>query len=284
MATSVHSSRQAHRARGHERNLVLVGSAPAEAAHPRTAIRVLLAHGDRLARAGLEALVDAEPDVTVAGAAADGTDAVALARELRPDVLLIDIAVDGLDAGTVTRRVLADADTSSVRVLVLGASDDEEEVLSSLRAGASGFLVTDAEPAELIAGIRSVAAGEPALSPRGVRRLIAELAAQPDPGRASPELLEELTARELEVMTLVAGGLSNDQIAEQLVVTPATAKTHVSRVMTKLRARHRAQLVTLAYETGLVQPRHPAGDPRDGGAASFAHAASVASAAGLASA
>jgi DNA-binding NarL/FixJ family response regulator len=244
---------------GRERNLALVGPANAQSSGPPSPIRVLVAHGDRLARAGLGALLDAEPDLAVAGAAADGENALALARELLPDVLLIDIAVPGADAGTVTQRILADADTSSVQVVVLGASDDDEKILSSLRAGASGFLVTDAEPAELTRAIRAVAAGEAALSPSGVRRVLAELAAQPDPQQASPELLEELTARELEVMTLVAGGLSNDEIAEQLVVTPATAKTHVSRVMTKLRARHRAQVVTLAYETGLVRPRQPAG-------------------------
>jgi DNA-binding NarL/FixJ family response regulator len=187
-----------------------------------------------------------------------------------PDVLLIDIAAPGTDPGTVTQRILGDADTSSVHVLVLGESEDDEKIFSSLRAGASGFLVRDAEPAELTRAIRAVAAGEAALSPRSVRRVIAELAAQPDPRRANPELLEELTPRELEVMALVAGGLSNDEIAEQLVVTPATAKTHVSRVMTKLRAHHRAQLVTLAYETGLVQPRHPAGAAGRAAAASCA--------------
>jgi DNA-binding NarL/FixJ family response regulator len=155
---------------------------------------------------------------------------------------------------------------------MLGESEDDERIFSSLRAGASGFLIRDAEPAELMQGIRRVAAGEAALSPSSVRRVIDELAGQPDPDRPSPELLDELTARELEVMALVAGGLSNDEIAQRLVVTMATAKTHVSRVMTKLRAHHRAQLVTLAYETGLVQPRHPAGAADDAAATSFAAA------------
>jgi DNA-binding NarL/FixJ family response regulator len=258
MTKSLLNTRQASRTGGPERSLVLLGPANAKNPESAPAIHVLVAHGDRLARAGLGALLDAEPDVTVVGAAADGTQTVALAREVHPDVLLIDIAVPGTDAWTVTQRILADADTSSVQVLVIGASDEDQEIFSSLRAGASGVLGTDAEPAELTRAIRAVAAGEGALSPSGVRRVIDELAAQPDPRRASPDLLEELTARELEVMTLVAGGLRNDDIAQQLVVTPATAKTHVSRVMTKLRAHHRAQVVTLAYETGLVHPRQPA--------------------------
>ena len=169
-----------------------------------------------------------------------------------------------------TRSAVTEASSSRVRVLMLGESEDDEKIFSSLRAGASGFLIRDAEPAELMQGIRRVAAGEAALSPSSVRRVIDELAGQPDPQRASPELLEELTARELEVMALVAGGLSNDEIAQRLVVTLATAKTHVSRVMTKLRAHHRAQLVTLAYETGLVHPRHPAGAADGAAATGFA--------------
>jgi DNA-binding NarL/FixJ family response regulator len=270
MTESLLNPRQSARAAGRERNLILLATASAEDPGSGPAIRVLVAHGDRLARAGLGALLDTVPDVAVIGAAAGGGEAVALARELRPDVLLIDIAVPGTDAGTVTQRILADADTSSVQVLVIGASDEDEKIISSLRAGASGFVVTDAEPAELTRAIRAVAAGEGALSPSGIRRVIAELAAQPDPRRASPELLEELTTRELEVMALVAGGLSNDEIAEQLVVTPATAKTHVSRVMTKLRAQRRAQVVTVAYETGLVHPRHSAGGAGGVAAATFA--------------
>jgi DNA-binding NarL/FixJ family response regulator len=270
MAKSRHSSQEASHGDPRERNLVLVGTVNSENLGSGPAIRVLVAHGDRLARAGLGALLEAEPDVAVVGAAADGREAVGLAEELRPDVLLLDMALPGMDAFRVTRLIVADADISSTRVLMLGESDEDEKIFSSLRAGASGFLVRDAEPAELMQGIRRVAAGEAALSPSSVRRVIDELAGQPDPPGASPELLEELTARELEVMALVAGGLSNDEIAQRLVVTLATAKTHVSRVMTKLRAHHRAQLVTLAYETGLVHPRHPAGG-RDGAAAtSFA--------------
>jgi DNA-binding NarL/FixJ family response regulator len=254
MANTLPTSREAPRRDTRERNLVLVGVADAVAPRSSTAIRVLVAHGDRLARAGFTALLEAEPDVAVVGSAADGVQAIALAEELRPDVLLLDMAVPGMDALRVTRLFAADADASSARVLILGESDEDERIFSSLRAGASGFLVRDAEPAELMQGIRRVAAGEAALSPSSVRRVIDELAGQPDPLEGRPELLDELTARELEVMALVAGGLSNGEIAQRLVVTMATAKTHVSRVMTKLRAHHRAQLVTLAYETGLVRP------------------------------
>jgi len=270
MAKILHRSQEASHGGGRERNLVLVGTLSSEGPGSDPAIRVLVAHGDRLARAGLGALLEVEPDVAVVGSAADGMEAVALAEELRPDVLLLDMAVPGMDAFRVTRLIVADADISSVRVLMLGESDEDEEIFSSLRAGASGFLVRDAEPVELMQGIRRVAAGEAALSPTSVRRVIDELAGQPDPPGASPELLEELTARELEVMALVAGGLSNDEIAQRLVVTLATAKTHVSRVMTKLRTHHRAQLVTLAYETGLVHPRRPVGGGDGAAVTSFA--------------
>src|ERR1700722_384346 len=234
MANSLNSSQAASRRGGRERNLVLVRDRNSEDPGPSPATRVLVAHGDRLARAGLGALLEAEPDVAVVGSAADGTEAVTLAERLGPDVVLLDMAVPGMDAFRVT-RLLAAADTSAARVLILGESDEDEKIFSSLRAGASGFLVRDAEPAELMQGIRRVAAGEGALSPSRVRRVIDELAGQPDPLEVRPELLDELTARELEVMALVAGGLSNGEIAQRLVVTLATAKTHVSRVMTKLR-------------------------------------------------
>jgi DNA-binding NarL/FixJ family response regulator len=237
------------------RNVTLVD--PFDPALASEEIRVLIAYGDRLARAGLHALLEVEKGISVAGAAADGAEAIALARRTRPDVLLIDLTLPGMNGVDVTREIVSNTDTSGVRVLILGASEEDEDVFSSLRAGASGFLLRDAEPAELIAGVRGVAVGEAAVSPSAVRLLIAEFASQPDPALPGPEGLAELTAREREVMALVAAGLSNDQIAEHLVISWATAKTHVSRALTKLHARDRAQLVTLAYETGLVLPRQP---------------------------
>jgi DNA-binding NarL/FixJ family response regulator len=226
------------------------------------AIRVLIASGGKLARAGLRAVLDAQPEMAVAGSAATEAEAVALAGQIRPEVLLIDVTPPGLGAGIdgiqVTRRIVADPKTSAVHVLIVGTSEQDEELFSSLRAGASGFLSREVEPAELVDGVRAVAAGEAALSSSGMLRVITELASRPDPGLPSPEQLDELTAREREVMALVAAGLSNDQIAEHLVVANATAKTHVSRAMGKLHAHHRAQLVTLAYETGLVLAGQPA--------------------------
>ena len=174
-------------------------------------------------------------------------------------MLLLDTTLPDVDGVEVTRRIVTDPDTSAVHVLILSASEQDEEVFAALRAGAGGYLPRDTEPGELADGIRSVATGEAALSASVVRRVIAELASQPDPLLPAPEQLDELTPREREVMGLVATGLSNDQIAEHLVVSPARAKTHVSRTLTKLHARDRAQLVTLAYETGLVLPGQPRG-------------------------
>jgi DNA-binding NarL/FixJ family response regulator len=238
----------------HPRSLVLVepGSERADGSEP---IRVVIACGDALARAGLGALLDVEPDIDVAGFAADEEEAVALAGQIQPTVLLVDVTRPGIDGVEVTRRIAADPDTAAAHVLILSASERDEEVFASIRAEASGFLLRETEPAELVRGVRAVAAGEAVLSPSVMRRVIAELASQPDPGLPSPEQLEELTAREREVMALVATGLSNGEIAERLVVSPATAKTHVSRALRKLCARDRAQLVTLAYESGLVAPR-----------------------------
>jgi DNA-binding NarL/FixJ family response regulator len=250
--------------------LLLLGAVDPSRAREAAAIRVVIAYGDTLARAGLHALLDGEPDIAVVGSAADGTHAVALARQLRPDVLLIDVSPPATDGVELARQIVAEPETAGVHVLILSASEHDEEVFSSLRAGASGFLPRDTEPPELADGVRAVAAGQAALSPSGVRRVIAELASQPDPCLPGPEQLDELTAREREVMALVATGMSNEEIAQHLVVTRATAKTHVSRALGKLHARDRAQLVTLAYETGLVRPRQSRGRPirrgrRDGG-------------------
>ena len=218
-------------------------------------IRVLIADGQTLVRAGFRVLLEAEHGISVAGEAANGEEALALARELRPDVVLVDLGLPGLDGLEATRRILADPELEGVRVLTLTTHERDEDVFEALRAGATGLLIKDTEPGELVQAVRVVAGGEALLSPSVTRRLIAELASQPDRRRPTPEELDELTAREREVMALVATGLTNDEIAEQLVVSPATAKTHVSRAMMKLHARHRAQLVVLAYETGLVMPR-----------------------------
>ncbi len=236
--------------------LLLIDGGDASASRGLDEIRVLIACGDVLARAGLHALLEIEPDIAVAGTAADAEQAVALAGQIRPDVVLIDATLPGADALDVARQIVADAGTAAVSLLILSASEEDQEVFSSLRAGASGFLLRDTDPADLIHGVRAVAEGEIALSPSVMRRVIAELASQRDPGLPGPEQLDELTPRELEVMALVATGLSNVDIAEHLVISRATAKTHVSRVLRKLHARDRAQLVTLAYESGLVLPRH----------------------------
>ena len=224
------------------------------------AIQLLLAHEDGLARAGLRALLEREADVTVVGEASCGDDAIALAGELRPDIVLMDLQLPGLDALQATRRVVAGG--ARTQVVIFGGGGSDEELFGALHAGASGFVVSKTKPAELLHAIRSVSEGHAVLSPSVTRRLIDELASHPDRHRPIPERLEELTAREREVMGLVAMGLTNREIAERLVVSPATAKTHVSRAMLKLHARDRAQLVVLAYQTRLVEPRrtgdHPA--------------------------
>jgi DNA-binding NarL/FixJ family response regulator len=215
-------------------------------------IRVLLADDQALIRSGLRVLLDAEEDIQVVGEAPDGHAAVAQAAALRPDVILMDIRMPALDGVEATRRIVADPELHEVRVLMLTTYESDEHVFEALRCGASGFLVKDSDPAELLRGIRTVADGDSLLSPRVTGRLIAEFAALPRSGRSRAPEIEELTAREREVMALVAGGLTNGDIAERLVVSPATAKTHVSRAMRKLHAHDRAQLVVLAYETGLV--------------------------------
>jgi DNA-binding NarL/FixJ family response regulator len=240
------------------RTLASVDALGADSACGNDTIRVLIAYGDNFARTGLRALVNAEGDMAAVGGVADGDAALALAAQLRPDVLLVDIALPG-GGVELTRRLAVEPESSNVRVLILSASEDDDEVFASIRAGASGFLRNDVEPDELVAAVRTIAGGEAALSSSVVRRVMAELASRPDPLLPAPDQLKELTRREREVMALVARGLSNDEIAHRLVVAPATAKTHVSRALAKLRVRDRAQLVTLAFETGLVLPKKARG-------------------------
>ena len=217
-------------------------------------IRVLVADDQTLVRAGFRVLVESAPDLEVVGEAGDGVEAVERARRELPDVVLMDIRMPRMDGLEATRRIVALDRAEGVRVLVLTTFDLDEYVYQALRAGASGFLLKDTPPADLLAAIRVVAAGDALLAPRVTRRLIAEFARRPEPSAVTPAALAALTDREREVLALVARGLSNAEIAELLVVSGATAKTHVSRVLAKLGARDRAQLVMLAYETGLVIP------------------------------
>jgi DNA-binding NarL/FixJ family response regulator len=217
-------------------------------------IKVLVADDQTLVRAGFRVLVESAPDLEVVGEAGDGAEAVELARQRLPDVVLMDIRMPRMDGLEATRRIVALDRAEAVRVLVLTTFDLDEYVYQALRAGASGFLLKDTPPAGLLAAIRVVAAGDALLAPSVTRRLIAEFARRPQPSAVTPAALAALTDREREVLALVARGLSNAEIAEALVVSGATAKTHVSRVLAKLGARDRAQLVMLAYETGLVTP------------------------------
>jgi len=217
-------------------------------------IRVLVADDQTLVRAGFRVLVDSASDLEVVGEAGNGQEAVELARSTRPDVVLMDIRMPVLDGLEATRRIVADELLAGVRVLVLTTFDLDEYVYEALRAGASGFLLKDTPPADLLAAIRVVAAGDALLAPAVTRRLIAEFARRPEPSAVTPAALTGLTDREREVLALVARGLTNAEIAGRLVVSVATAKTHVSRILAKLQARDRAQLVMLAYETGLVTP------------------------------
>jgi DNA-binding NarL/FixJ family response regulator len=216
-------------------------------------IRVLLADDQQLVRAGFAALLDAADGIEVAGEAADGTEAVRLARQLRPDVVLMDIRMPGLDGIEATRKIAAQPELDAVHVVILTTFDLDEYVFEGLRAGAAGFLVKDTDAAELIRAVRVVAGGEALLSPTVTRRLIAEFASRTRPARGLPGVAE-LTPREREVVALVAAGLSNEEIARKIFVSPSTVKTHAARAMTKLAARDRAQLVVFAYEAGLVRP------------------------------
>ncbi|HEU4866505.1 MAG TPA: response regulator transcription factor [Actinomycetota bacterium] len=215
-------------------------------------IRVLLADDQALIRAGFKVLIDAAADLEVVGEAATGAEAVALARSARADVVLMDIRMPEMDGLTATKLITAEEDLAGVRVVILTTFELDEYVVQAIRAGASGFLSKGVEPDELLAAIRIVASGDALLSPKATRSLIAQFASEPG-SYVEPEALKFLTAREREVVTLVGEGLSNEAIGERLFVSPLTAKTHVNRAMMKLGARDRAQLVIVAYQSGLVR-------------------------------
>jgi DNA-binding NarL/FixJ family response regulator len=221
-------------------------------------IRVAVADDQVLVRSGVRVLLDAETDIEVVGEAVDGEQAVEMVRRERPDVVLMDIRMPRVDGLEATRRITADPVLAGVKVLILTTFELDEYVFQALRAGASGFLLKDFEPDELLRAVRVVHDGASLLSPAVTRRLIDELVARPE-RQAAPAsaVLDTLTEREREVVALVAAGLSNDEIAAELIISPATARTHVSRAMVKLAARDRAQLVVLAYESGLVTPGRP---------------------------
>ncbi|WP_328732923.1 response regulator transcription factor [Streptomyces caniferus] len=216
-------------------------------------IRVLLADDQLLVRAGFKVLLDAQPDIEVVAEAGDGQQALAAVRDHRPDIVLMDIRMPVVDGLAATRRITEDPRLPEVKVVMLTTFELDEYVFEAIRSGASGFLVKDTEPEELLRAVRAVVAGDALLSPGVTRRLIAEFAAR-SKEPAAADALSGLTEREREVMALVGIGLSNEEIARRLVVSPLTAKTHVSRTMVKLGARDRAQLVVLAYESGLVRP------------------------------
>lgn len=217
-------------------------------------IRVVLADDQALIRAGFRVLIDAAPDLEVVGEAADGTQAVALVRRTRADVVLMDVRMPGMDGITATRAITVDDDLAGVKVIVLTTFELDDYVIDAVEAGASGFLGKGVEPADLLDAIRIVAAGDALLSPRATQAMIAAWAGRRSAPADAGDVLDVLTDREREVMALVAHGLTNDEIAERLFVSPLTAKTHVNRAMMKLRARDRAQLVVLAFRSGLVRP------------------------------
>jgi DNA-binding NarL/FixJ family response regulator len=212
--------------------------------------RVVVADDQAIVRAGFRMLIDAEPDLVVVGEAANGAEAVEVAASTSPDVVLMDIRMPVLDGIEATRRITTAGPVP--RVLILTTFDLDEYVFGALRAGASGFMLKDRPPEELLSGIRVIAAGEALLAPNVTRRLIGHFARQPDPLRAKPEALAGLTAREREVLGLIATGLSNTEIAGQLVMSVPTVKTHIGRILAKLGARDRAQLVVIAFQAGLV--------------------------------
>jgi DNA-binding NarL/FixJ family response regulator len=216
-------------------------------------ISVVIADDQTLVRSGFRALLDAQEDITVTGEAADGEAAVRVALDVRPDVVLMDIRMPGVDGLTATRRIVSDERLANVKVVILTTFDLDEYVFEAIRSGANGFLVKDTEPEELLRAVRSVVAGDALLSPSVTRRLIEEFAMRAKEPEGGPDL-DLLTEREREVVGLVAEGLTNDEIAQRLIMSAATAKTHVSRAMIKLGARDRAQLVVFAYESGLVRP------------------------------
>jgi DNA-binding NarL/FixJ family response regulator len=220
-------------------------------------VRVVVVDGQAFVRVGFRALLEEHGPISVVGEAGGGNEAVALVSGTRPDVVLMDTNLPG-DVVHTTRRLLAESDAA---VMLLTGHDTDDRIFAALRAGASGLVLKDTDPGELVEAVLALARGETLLSPTLARRLIAELAARPEPNLPSSELASELTAREREVVSLVALGLSNDEIAEWLVVTPATAKTHVSRAMVKLGARDRAQLVVFAYENGLAHLRVEHSEP-----------------------
>jgi DNA-binding NarL/FixJ family response regulator len=220
-------------------------------------IRVLLADDQALIRSGIRSLLDAEDDIEVVAEAADGKQAVTLATQHRPDIALVDIQMPVVDGIEATRQIVTDERLAEVRVVILTNFGLDEYIFRALRAGASGFLLKDTQPAELLRALRIVMRGDSLLSPAVTRRLISEFVARP-PDAVSAAGMETLTNREREVVAMVAHGLSNDEIAAAMVLSPTTAKTHVSRAMVKLGARDRAQLVVFAYQAGLVSPREAA--------------------------
>ena len=218
-------------------------------------VKVLIADDQALLRGSFRMLVDMAPDVTAVGEAADGAEAVELAIDRQPDVVLMDVRMPGMDGIEATRRICADPRTEQVKVLILTTFDIDSYVYSAIRAGASGFLLKDTPPQELLTAIGVIAEGQGLLAPTVTRRLIGEFARLPVPDETPDAHLDGITAREREVLTLVTRGLSNTEIAQRLYVSPATVKTHIGRLLSKLHARDRAQLVIVGYETGLVAPR-----------------------------